>query len=72
MRSGCEGTYDTALESEGEGCCAVSELDRTAGVGVVISHGAQESGALNGKQNCQFKKHSRGTQGIAGHWFSWG
>jgi hypothetical protein len=40
------GAYDTALESEGQGCCSVSELDRAAGVGVVIGHGTEESGGL--------------------------
>lgn len=38
--------YDTALEPEGQGCCSVSELDRAAGVGVVIGHGTEESGGL--------------------------
>jgi hypothetical protein len=40
------GAYDAALESEGQGCCSVSELDRAAGVGVVIGHGTEESGGL--------------------------
>lgn len=40
------GAYDAALEAEGQGCCSVSELDRAAGVGVVIGHGAEESSVL--------------------------
>jgi len=40
--------YDAALEAEGQGCCAVSELDGAAGVGVVIGHSTEESGALDG------------------------
>lgn len=43
-------TYDTTLESEGQGCCAVSDLDGTAGVGVVIGHSAEERGRLLTKQ----------------------
>lgn len=38
--------YDAALEPESQGCCSVSELDRAAGVGVVIGHGTEESGGL--------------------------
>lgn len=39
--------YDAALEAEGQGCCAVSDLDRAAGVGVVIGHSTEESSALD-------------------------
>jgi hypothetical protein len=38
--------YDAALEAEGQGCCAVSDLDGAAGVRVVIGHCTEERSAL--------------------------
>lgn len=43
-------TYDTTLESESQGRCAVSKLDRAAGVGVVIGHSAEEGSRLNSRK----------------------
>jgi hypothetical protein len=43
--------YNSALKSEGECCCSVSELDGTARIRVVIGHGTKECGGLNAKKS---------------------
>jgi hypothetical protein len=43
--------YNSALKSEGECCCSVSELDGTARIRMVIGHGTKECGGLNVKKS---------------------
>lgn len=50
--------YNAALEAEGQGRCAVSDLDGTAGVGVVIGHSTEESGALDGARRWPISNYS--------------